>query len=224
VLGGTVLLDADGSYLEIWDPPEHRVVYRWSSDIDGPLGEGLRLEARYLSEGRHVITLELTTEPFIVSDNASVTITVEQPHNAPPVARITQLTALPVAGRPVLLSGDGSVDPDRDVLGYHWDLGDGNTTDTKEVNHTYGEEGNYTVVLTVSDGRADNITRLVVEVAPADDGGNGGDGNGDGNGDGDEGPVEPEDDGIVGWFILALLLLAMAAMLFLALHGRQRVG
>ena len=218
----TIMLSAEGSYLDIRDPPEHRVVYRWSSDLDGALGEGFELEARYLSLGEHVIRLELTTEPFIVSDNATVTITIEIPPNNGPVARITLVTVDPVAGKPVIISGSGSVDPDGDGLSYHWDLGDGNTSDLMEVNHTYAEGGNYTVVLTVSDGRAEANASLVIEVAPADDGGNGangGNGNGNGNGDGD--PVEPENEGIWGWVLLALLL-AMVGMLALALRGRQQ--
>jgi hypothetical protein len=216
--GDPVLLSAEGSSFDIWDPPEYRAVFRWSSDLDGLLGEGRELEARYLSVGVHIITLELTTDPFIVSDNATVTITIEAPPNSAPEARITLLTSEPVAGKPVLLSGAGSVDPDGDVLTYHWDLGDGNTSDIMEVNHTYAKEGNYTVVLTVSDGQAEDSSQLVVEVVPYDDGGNGG-GNGNGNGD-DGGPVEPVEDGIWGWVLLALLLLAILGMLFMAWRGR----
>jgi hypothetical protein len=92
-----------------------------------------------------------------------------------------------------------------------------------EVNHTYAEGGNYTVVLTVSDGEAEHGTQLLIEVAPADDDGNGGGNGGDGNGDGgDGGPVEPEEDSLWGWLLLGLLLLAVVAMLALAWRGRQQ--
>ncbi len=219
--GDPVLLSAEGSSFDIWDPPEYRAVYRWSSDLDGLLGEGRELEARYVSVGVHIITLELTTDPFIVSDNATVTIEVTMPPNNRPHARITLLTADPQAGKPVSLSAAGSVDPDGDMVRFLWDLGDGNTSTLMEVEHTYAKEGNYTIVLTVSDGEDAGLAQMVIEVMAGDDGGggNGGGNGGNGNGGGDDGPQEPSSS-LWGWMLLALLLLAVLGMLSLAWRGR----
>ena len=45
----------------------------------------------------------------------------------------------------------GSVDPDRDVMSYAWDFGDGGGGSGREVSHTYRDNGAYTVKLTVTD-------------------------------------------------------------------------
>ncbi|UCC93893.1 MAG: PKD domain-containing protein, partial [Thermoplasmata archaeon] len=220
----TVHLAANGSSFDIWDPPEYRVIYRWSSDIDGLLGEGKELDARHLATGTHTITLLLSTDPFLVSDGASITIVVHPEPNNPPVARITVITAMPKAGEPMRMTATLSADPDGDILTYSWDLGDGNISTSVEVNHTYEAGGNYTLRLTVFDGEAEGVESLVIEVAPPDDPDNGGNGGGgDGDGDGDDGTVEASDTWL-GWLFIVLLLAAVGAMLFLLVKGRSSEG
>jgi len=221
----TVHLAANGSTIDIWDPPEHRVIYRWSSDIDGLLGEGKELDARHLVAGTHTITLLMTTDPFLVSSGATVTINVHPEPNNPPVARITVLTTAPKAGEPVLMTATLSADPDGDLLTYSWDLGDGNSSTSVEVNHTYEAGGNYTVQLTVFDGGLEGFETLVIGVAPADDpggGGNGGGGNGE-DGDGDDGTVEVSDTWL-GWLLIVFLFTALGALLFQWYRGMSREG
>jgi len=176
--------------------------------------------------GIYTIRLQVTTDPFLVSANATVSILVNPDPNQPPVGRITLLTDEPRAGEPVNLSARGSSDPDGDLITYRWDLGDGNASTSVDVNHTYGRDGNYTVVLTVSDSMLETTVTMVVRVLPAKaDGGNGGD---DGNG-GDGGDGDDDDDARVGgswlgWLILVLLLAAVLAMLWFFLKDRSREG
>ncbi len=219
MMGDVVNLSAKGSYLEIWDPPDHRVVYSWSSDIDGTYPSNVL-------NSPHVITLELFTEPTLASDTAQVTVTILPRPNNLPHARISLLTARAVSGKEVNLSAAGSVDVDRDPLSYTWDLGDGNVSSGVNVTHVYSEEGNYTVTLRVSDGEAEVNINITVQVEPApvvppSNGGNGGNG-GNGNGD-DDGVRDPEDEAL-GWLVLILLLAALVSMLALALrrtHGKD---
>jgi len=79
----TVTLDGRGSF----DPDANETVrYRWSSDIDGLLGDTVNRTVPHLSPGRHLITLEVTDGlPGHVSI-ASVNVTVE-PVESPAVHR-----------------------------------------------------------------------------------------------------------------------------------------
>ncbi len=47
--------------------------------------------------------------------------------------------------------GSGSTDDDGTVTAWHWDFGDGNTSDDMSPSHTYAAAGSYHVLLTVTD-------------------------------------------------------------------------
>lgn len=67
------------------------------------------------------------------------------------------------------LNGSSSYDPNGDDLTYRWDLGDGEVAAGPVVTHSYIVCGNYTVVLTVSDGELNataNITITVINRKP----------------------------------------------------------
>ncbi|PCE62621.1 PKD domain-containing protein [Sediminicola luteus] len=51
----------------------------------------------------------------------------------------------------VRFTGSGSID-DQGIVTYHWDFGDGSTSDTADLEHTYTGAGSYTATLTVTDG------------------------------------------------------------------------
>lgn len=73
--------------------------------------------------------------------------------NTPPLA---VAAAEPQAGLPPLavrFTGDKSVDPDGEPISFHWDFGDGQSSDEANPEHTYEAEGVYQAVLTVTDGR-----------------------------------------------------------------------
>jgi hypothetical protein len=71
-------------------------------------------------------------------------------------------------GHRVDFTGYGSVDPDRDPITYSWDFGDGSAAASGyAVSHTYSRAGEYTVVLTVSDGSLSRSRSVLVEVVPA---------------------------------------------------------
>lgn len=67
-------------------------------------------------------------------------------------------------GIPILFSTSCSLNADT----YHWDFGDGNSSKEAYPSHTYSEEGDYAVTLTVenSKGDTDRVTHVVIVEAP----------------------------------------------------------
>ncbi|PQZ99216.1 hypothetical protein CQ019_16845 [Arthrobacter sp. MYb229] len=73
----------------------------------------------------------------------------EPPANQLPVAEFD------ASAHSLTISVDGSAssDPDGTLASYEWDFGDGNTAQGIFVNHSYAEDGDYEVTLTVTDNR-----------------------------------------------------------------------
>ncbi|WP_354178700.1 PKD domain-containing protein [Arthrobacter sp. UYP6] len=67
--------------------------------------------------------------------------------NQAPIAKVEAT----VDGQNVVLSGQGSSDPDGLIVSYKWDLGDGITGEGDRIQHMYTEPGDHTVTLTVTD-------------------------------------------------------------------------
>jgi PKD repeat protein/fibronectin type 3 domain-containing protein len=77
-----------------------------------------------------------------------------QPSSVPPVASLSIPQTAPAVGQTFSLDGSASFDPDGYPLFYEWDFGDGQTQrgwELSQVTHTYHTDGNYTVVMTVTD-------------------------------------------------------------------------
>ena len=82
--------------------------------------------------------------------------------NVPPVAAAA---ADPTAGPDPLLvnfSSLASYDPDGDPLTYHWDFGDGNSSNLPDPAHTYLTAGTFTATLTITDTSSLVATDTVV--------------------------------------------------------------
>lgn len=113
------------------------------------------------------------TFTYTVSDgnggtaSALVTVTVA-PANDPPTAD-AGLDATADERDEVVFSATAT-DLDGDTLSYQWDFGDGSTGSGPTATHSYLDDGDYTAVLTVTDGRGgvttDARTVTVRNVAP----------------------------------------------------------
>ena len=75
-----------------------------------------------------------------------------------------------VAGAPVAFDGNGSSDPDGDLLRYSWSFGDGGEAAGPVPSHAYDRGGDYRVVLEASDGSLsgrDSTSAHVADALPA---------------------------------------------------------
>jgi len=82
-----------------------------------------------------------------------------------PVAQIAFSSVTGVAPFGIEFSASASTDPNGDALTFAWDFGDGATGSGETVSHTYTAAGEYTVVLTASDGVLTGTDSLIVSIA-----------------------------------------------------------
>ena len=149
--------------------------YDTSTDPDGTIvswfwefGDGSNSTERnpthqYTDKGQYIVKLTVT-------DNDGGTDTVEQTitiRNLPPIASFTYSPHNPMAGQEISFT-DTSTDPEgREISYWHWDFGDGYTSNLKNPKHTYENPGSYTVTLTVKDDEGlESTYSIVIDVRP----------------------------------------------------------
>ncbi len=193
----SVRVDASASS----DPEGTPLSYAWSWGDGSPNSAGRVALHNYASYGAYTVTLTVT-------DAAGQTATVSQNILVEEAAR-TNL--VPVADFEVDMGGGGtnaamqfhdrSEDADGSIVAWHWDFGDGTTSNLTDPTHRYAGDGEKQVSLTVTDdwGESDTATQTIV--VPRQD----------------EAPAETEDPdaaskGVpmpgIGLPVLALLILA----------------
>ncbi|UCF08539.1 MAG: right-handed parallel beta-helix repeat-containing protein [Thermoplasmata archaeon] len=143
-------------------------IANWTWDFgDGNRGYGVAPTHTYTSSGLYVVVLNVT-DPTGSWDTDIVDIFV---NNVPPTADAGD-DRFGNEGEQLTFDGGGSYDAPSDIssLIYLWDFGDGNIGSGKMVNHTYEENGTYTVTLQVTDDDGavdtDSITVMVNNTPP----------------------------------------------------------
>jgi PKD repeat protein len=126
------------------------LVYEWDVDDDGVFDlNGQTVAHTWNIPGVYTVTLRVTDDDLGSNlDTAQVLI-----GNALPTA-VTNGPYSTTVNLPVTLTGIGSSDPTNDPLSYQWDFGDGSLPVTGiTATHIYTDDGVYTAVLLVDDGR-----------------------------------------------------------------------
>lgn len=83
-------------------------------------------------------------------------------NRAPTADAGSDLIAL--AGQEIGFDGSKSTDPDKDILSFFWNFGDGVTSEEIKPTHTFLYPGNYLVVLEVSDGKIKSTNQITVTI------------------------------------------------------------
>lgn len=159
--GGTATLVATAS-----DP----LPLTWSWDFGDGNQDAVpaaRRQHNYVQDGVYTVRVTVTAEDGDSAD-AQVQVTVQ---NAAPIVALGAVSANEGAAT-VLVAN--TTDPGvEDVLSWAWDFGDGQTatTDVPTVSHTWAQDGDYTVTVTVSDeadltGQA-TASATIANVGPA---------------------------------------------------------
>jgi PKD repeat protein len=131
--------DDDGALIET----------RW--DLGDPSDTGSRMDPAlthtYSTPGTYVVKLTVTdNEGAMNGQQLAIVVT-----NPPPVARASASDLAPHPGDEVQFDSTGSADAFGEVVGYHWDFGDGETACTAKAAHAYKNGGPYVVTLTITD-------------------------------------------------------------------------
>ena len=147
------------------------VQWEWDCDSDGTYdvvaGAGLGSSCSYADEGNFVITLRVTDDDGDSTvDVANVAIANVDPTLLGPVGASTGNE-----GQQLLWSALATDPGTTDTLTYSWDFGDGSTAAGTSANHTYTDEGTFTVTVTVDDGDggivSSSLAVTISNVAPS---------------------------------------------------------
>ncbi len=138
--------DSDGSIVN----------YSWDFG-DGTTARGIESVHRYSEPGvfNAVLTVKDNTE---MSNNTSKD-TVEIRINYPPEP-VINMPEIACPQSELTFDAASTRDNDSDVLSFHWDFGDGFSSDTVTVLHQYNKPGIYTVTLSVDDGKGTLNSRV----------------------------------------------------------------
>ncbi|MEU2350286.1 PKD domain-containing protein [Modestobacter sp. NPDC049651] len=117
--------------------------YAWDFG-DGTTGTGVAPAHSYREAGTYQVKLTVTDDK---GATGTTTVPVTVVANRAPVAVFTPTATL----RTVAVDASASGDSDGKVASWAWDFGDGTTGTGVTANHTYDEDGTYTVALTVTD-------------------------------------------------------------------------
>jgi large repetitive protein len=118
---------------------------------DGQRKQGKTPEHTYKKGGAYKVI-------FAVDDNRGSNCStsadiIDVDVNTRPLAKVQNVKPV-CRGETVFFDGTASYDPDQDPLTYHWDFGDGSSEEgSAKMSHIYQKGGEYTVGLTVDDGR-----------------------------------------------------------------------
>lgn len=120
---------------------------------DGTTGKGATASHVYSKGGVYIVKAIVTDTSMASCNTADAEASIKI--NTSPVAKAGEdIIACFPATQPsseVRFDGTGSFDAENDALNYHWDFGDGVTSDLARPVHIYRKSGKYKVTLTVSD-------------------------------------------------------------------------
>ncbi|HEX4920117.1 MAG TPA: PKD domain-containing protein, partial [Candidatus Bathyarchaeia archaeon] len=102
----------------------------------------------YAAAGTFTVYVNATDDAGLTTQSSNLLLPIT---DRPPVAVLNTSTTLSQTLSNIGFNATGSFDPDGTIVGYAWNFGDGTSGSGFAVTHSYSEEGNYTVVLAVTD-------------------------------------------------------------------------
>ena len=188
-------------------------LYNWSSSIDGYLPSSSTFTISSLSVGTHNIALRVRDNEYLWSSVVYDTVTIKEvpTENKDPVA-VSNGPYNANTGQEITFDASSSYDSDGSISKYRWDFGDETTSNSKIATHTYTEEGEYTVILTITDNYGSQDTKTTTATITSESNGQQNNNNNDTEDDPNEKWVIPGFEIITIFFaIIALFLIKKKA-------------
>lgn len=142
--------------------------HKWNFG-DGTYAIGKIVTHSYSSPGIYTVTLNVTNSKGLWGI-IQKQIEAVQPAPGPkaPIASFNYTPSNPTVDQGVTFDASTSYDPDGEIVSYSWDFGDGFVGEGKIVTHSYPQEENYKVTLTVidNDGKSSSTSQTVTVVKP----------------------------------------------------------
>ncbi len=141
------------------------LTYAWN--FGNGTGSGPLPKRTYTSANTYTVTLTATDEWGIPSAPVTQTVTITEPTNNVAPTAVNNPPAC--SGLVCNFSGVGSADSNTgDTFTYLWNFGDGTTSSSSAMSHTFPAAGTYTVNLTTTDGwgRSSTTPRSVTVPTP----------------------------------------------------------
>ncbi|NTV13167.1 MAG: DUF1566 domain-containing protein [Desulfobulbaceae bacterium] len=153
-LGGGASLNGSGSSDPDAEQGDHIVQFYWSIDGGSLNLSGVKptlstTQVAGLGLGAHTVWL-LVVDSFGATSSATTPLTI---YRDLPTAAFTATPNPAACGQAILFDGTLSSQdrPDRSLVDYAWNFGDGTGANGSSVNHAYGHFGSFTATLTVTD-------------------------------------------------------------------------
>ncbi|OVE78596.1 hypothetical protein BVY01_05045 [bacterium I07] len=129
--------DSDGSV----------VSFNWDFG-DGNQADGLEVRHQFAGSGEYAVILTVKDNTSLMNNWSTDTVMVRI--NSAPIP-VIQAPVWASAEEAVEFNALQSTDSDGQLIAYHWEFGDGESSDSAMTTHVYGNPGFYEVVLSVKD-------------------------------------------------------------------------
>ncbi len=146
VSGSVATFDASRSTA----PAGSVTAYAWDFG-DGTTGTGETPSHTYADAGQYTVVLTVT-------DNVGGEGTVSQEILVDEVSAPVATISTAITGRSITVDGSASSSANGNITDYAWDFGDGTMAAGPSAEHTYSDDGTYTVELTVTDAAGQTAT------------------------------------------------------------------
>ncbi|MCX6802778.1 MAG: PKD domain-containing protein, partial [Candidatus Diapherotrites archaeon] len=163
VYHGAAHFEVEFSAAKSFDPDGSIVFYKWDFGDGSAAEEGINkntVKHLFSSAGDFTVTVEVKDDDgAAATDSVLIQSYTSAPDNLKPVAIFNASAYFGAKPLFVVFDASDSKDDDGTIASYEWDFGDGATASGKAVSHSFSGAGDFTVALTVKDGKGATGTR-----------------------------------------------------------------